>query len=1585
MGKNTHFLLLSLCLLFASLNVSAGPITRSQAQQKAEAMMRKLGGNRKLSPVKSARKLAPHKGKATTTADETELYYVFNRGEGDGYVIMAGDDEFDTFLGYSDSGEFDYQEIPPAMREWLDDYADYIEAIQQAPNAAPKKLSAHPAIEPMVTTKWNQGDPYNQACPNYFHQGLSVTGCVATAMAQILYYQREKSVTEIQEDIPSYTLTSDKYGTMTVEGIPAGSPIDWNNMRNTYSSSSTAKEKKAVADLMLYCGVAVKMGYSNTSSGAYSSNVPDAVNKYFGYGNKLKHASQSNYSEESWDALVYKELSEGRPVYLSGHNDGGGHAFVADGYDGNQCYHINWGWGGSSDGYYMLSKLHPGSQGIGGSTGGYSNSREAVYGWEPDNYMSKVIPISNSTVKKLCVEAFDSDGDGSLTYGEVAAVESLGETFKGQTITSFPELYYFTGLTTLDENAFADCTRLTTVKLPKGLKRIGANAFANCRSLKTLQLPDELTEIGAGAFQDCRALTEINLPANITAIEANTFRNCAALIMMELPLGLRSIGDNAFTNCMKFNALFVQSVMPQQITLGSNVFENINMAEAQLIVPQGTGDYFRQKEQWRDFGVIYEQRTLSGGNYQEFEAQKEFYLYNLGTGKYLTRGEAYGTQAVVAYTAEPMRFVFRKTAYEDVYSIYSNDTGNTNHYLFRTTKDGKVGNGVKACFVDGSTDHLSDRTGHWVVKSVEGTEKVYTIQTPSDVSGYVATEYLGYQPSHESNAASPTYGAYSDIDYTKHPLNCQWMLVPYEKNAMNVFIHSETLKNLLAIALNKNVNITTEEVVYDNLNSTLEDIDKACVRLRKRMKLINFQDETVRQICIDRFDMDLDNEVSYTEIAAISELGSGFNNKSDIKAFPELEYFTHLLDIDGNAFNGDKELTELILPTNVTNIYYRAFYNCTKLESIHLSEGLEQIGDNAFYNCKALKEVYLPVANPSLIKLGTGVFTNAQISKAILYVPEGSKELYAEAATWKGFGEIREMRAMKHPGFVRLTTDTDLYVYNVGTRRLLNRGEAHGTQALVNKIGLIYQLRRSTSMASGTYYLYSEETGNSNKILFRTSTDGKVGKGVKACFVDGPTDRLNDRSAYWKVQLVEGKEGVYTFQVPQSDATYVEGEVLGTDYNHKTEVQTGTNGIYWDVNYEQNPENCQWSFVSVEAMQKARDFFNLTEQLRKLLAKANAQSLDITAEQTVYDNFQSTEQEISEAIQSLLNKLKYIKFTDSKAKEICTIYWDTDDDGEISAEEASAVTDISQAFRGISGMKSLEDLRHFTGITAIGNEGLRSNPSLISVILPKGVKAIGENAFTSCASFKYLAILNDTEVVSVTEASLPANKLRVFVPKNLMAAYQADEVWGKYTILEYTGKPIVAAVDTTRTYGSSNPPFEFEVTGAPVNGVPTIHTGTDAKTPIGTYPLTIEIGNITTPDVQLVNGTLTVEKAPLLIKARSYSRKFGEENPAFKLIYRTFVNDDKESVLLVAPTIECDATPESPAGDYEIRVFGAEAANYDITYEYGVLTVKAPAGVSGVEGDAIQKEYYDLCGRKANKPTRGIYIDKNQQKAVLLK
>ncbi len=1570
-----RFALMALCLM-AALTVSADPITRSEAQKKAEQWLQNKSGSRRLAPVTNQKKLAPGcVGAKTKKAEATELYYVFNRGASEGYVIVAGDDKFDTFLGYTDSGEFDYQNIPDAMREWLDDYADYVDYIQRTPSASPSKAPVHPAIAPMVTTKWNQGDPYNQSCPDYFHQGRSVTGCVATAMAQILYYQRAKSPSETQADMPSYTLTDQNYGTMTVNGIPAGSFIDWDNMTDTYSSGSSAKSKKAVADLMLYCGVSVKMGYSNSSSGAYSSNVPDALNNYFGYGTAAKYAYHGNYSDEAWDALLYKELAEGRPFYLSGNDGEGGHAFVGDGYDGNQCYHINWGWGGSSDGYFLLTKMKPGSQGIGGSDGGYSGSQEAVIGCEPANYMEKAIPIANSSAKKLCTAAFDADGNGVLTYGEVAAVKSLGDTFKGQGFTSFPELYYFTGLTELDDHAFEGCIKLNNVKLPKGLKHIGANAFAECRALKTLQLPDELASIGEGAFQGCRNLTGLTLPEGLKSIEANTFEGCLAFTEVELPLGLTHIGSKAFADCSKLTSVTVKSVTPQQIKLDASVFEGTDLTAATLNVSQGTGDYFRQTAQWRDFGTINEQRTLARGQFDKLEVKKAYYLYNVGTGYYLTRGEAYNTQAVVANTASPMRFEFRSTSTEGVYSLYSEDTGNANHYLFRTSTDGRVGSGVKACFVDGASSKLTDRSAYWQVALVEGTDNVYTLQTPSNVSGYVATNFLGIQPSHDSNAASPTYGAYSDINYDDYALNCQWMLVPYEEGPTEVYGQSLQLKNLIALGESKRIDVSTEQEVYSNLNSTKEDLQKACRRLRKKLNFIHFEDETVRQICVAHYDMDLNDEVSISEAAAIAELGSWFSEQSAITAFPELVYFTHVQAIEGNGFKDNKKLTELTLPNSVVNIYYRAFLNCNKLESVHLSSNLEYIGDNAFYGCTSLKELYVPVADPALIDLGTGIFTNVKVANAVLYVPQGSKELYANASVWKNFGEIREMRAVKQPTFVPLAANTDVYVYNLGMRRSINHGEAYGTQAVVDKAGLVYQLRRSTTMAKDVYYLYSDQTGKENKVLFRTSEDSKVGKGVKTCFVDGTLSS----AAYWHVVPVEGKENVYTFQVPAKDATYVEGEYLGTDYSHQTDVDYTTRGLYWDINYDSDPEACQWAFISVEEARAAQEFYDLTEQLRKLLVKADNKNLDVAAEHAVYDNFDSTEDEISNAILSVRTKLDYIVFIDNRAKTACVNTWDNDEDDELSKEEAAAVKSIGAALRGVTGLKSLEDLRHFTGLTEIPAEGFRSNSTMVSAILPAGITKVGEHAFTGCTNLKYLALLNDKQVVTAENAGLPMRNLTVFVPKNMVAAYEADEVWGEYTILEYTGVPTITGEPSSRQYGRANGKFTYAVTGAPINGEPTLTAETDAASPVGDYPIVLEAGTITSEGLVCVNGVLTIEPAPVNVTAKSYTINVGETLPEFAITYSSLRNREKiADVLLKEPVVECDAKDSNTAGVYEIRVSGAEAQNYEFNYISGKLSIVDPVGIRGVADDSADKDaIYDLGGRKVNAKTsvrKGIYI-----------
>lgn len=1573
-------LLLVLLGTLLSMEGSAAPITREQARKKAVTFLKDTKGSLVLAPVTNQRKLSPRRAASATA--ETELYYVFNRGDKEGYVIVSGDDRTQSVLGYTDNGEFDYNTIPDNMRAWLDRRAAQLEDLSNQPETTkPSKLPKHPAVAELLTTRWNQGWPYNNECPMYFNEGRSVTGCVATAMAQILYYQRDKSVTETQADMPGYTgrANHDTFGHLQVDGIAAGAPIDWENMLNTYSSSASAKQQLAVAQLMHYCGVSVEMDYTNSASGAYSYQVETAFKKYFGYGSSVRYVQQYNYTEDAWDAMIYKEVEEGRPVYISGSNGSGGHAFVCDGYDGNLCYHINWGWGGASNGFFLLSKLNPGSQGIGGSDGGYSDYEDAIIGCEPENYSEKAMPIANAAIKKLCVENWDTNGDGIFSFGEAAAVTELGEVFKGKTtITAFTELYNFTGLTSISDDAFNGCTKLASVKLPKHLKHIGARAFNNCRALKTITLPDELESIGEGAFAGCRVLPNLTIPAGIKRIEANTFESCQAFTAVELPLSVKYIGTQAFKDCTKLTAFTLNGISPQNTALGENVFEGAKLSEATLNVPQGSLAYFAQAEQWKEFGNICEYRTLAQGKFAALAVNTPFYIYNIGTGRYLTKGEAYGTQAIVADTDTPMRYELKRSDSmpDGTYYLSSDDTGNSaRKILFRTNEDPKVGSGVNACFVDGT---LSNKA-YWKVQPVENAENIYTFQMPQTQTGYNADQFLGVQPDHKSNAASPTYGIYSDVSYTDYPENCQWVLVTYDESSVKNYLTAQELKNLLAIAKKNSVNYSYEQTIYESASSTTEDLEKACRKLRKKLNFINFVDNAVRDICKAQFDVDFDGEISLTEASAVSSIETEFSENTAITDLSDLQYFTGADYLAGTAFKACTALRTVTLPDQLTGIYYRAFYNCSGLESISIGSHLTNIGDNAFYNCKKLKEVRVAVANPAAIKLGSNVFQNVTLANAVLYVPQGSKALYEQADVWKNFGTIKEMRTLQTPAYAEPQANTNYYIYNVGLNNYITKGEAYGTQAIVGKDGFVYQLRRTTSMPENTYYLYSEQAGSSNKILFRTNSDGTIGSGVKACFVDGTLSQ----NAWWKLAPVEGKENLYTLQVPETDSNYTEGEYLGTDTSHESKYTSNTTGLYWDINYSTSPENCQWAFLSVDEMGAAQAFYELTEKLKALLEKADSKNIEATAEHAVYDNYGSTEEEINNAILSLRSKLHYIDFIDTRAAALSINRWDDDEDGELSMEEAAAVTDLGNAFRNASTIKCFDELRYFTSLTALPAEAFRACSSLISIYIPEGVKSIGTDAFLNCSALKYVALLSPDGVVEANASALSPSKLRIFVPESLTEAYSADEFWSKASATEFTGIPTVTANPISREYGRSNPSLTFSVTGAPVNGAPTLSTDAALTTPAGEYDITVGAGSISLPNVVLSNGTLTVLRAPLTLTATSYTRNIGEENPAFEFTYSALRNREKiDNVLIQQPTLECDATPESPAGTYTIRISGAETENYEITYVEGTLTVIDPTGISGISADGKGRLVYDLQGRRISNPKRGLYIV-NKKKQII--
>ena len=378
-------LLTATALLWVCVVAWAAPVGREQAQKSAMEFLGKVSG---MSQGKSMKLAARRPLLESAIGQDNACYYVFNVGEQDGFVIVSGDDRTPAIIGYANEGSFKSDELPQNMKAWLECYAEQIEWLGHQKASRHIMLNEdeqsedHVGIAPLMATRWNQGSPYNDLCPIDPTTGEhSVTGCVATAMAQVLAYHRAPNRTVMP--IPAFT-------TQTV-GIAVAetsvTSIDWKNMLNVYKGNETNAQQTAVATLMKLCGASVQMDYSSKSSGASSYDIAPALRNYFGYASSTHRADRNNYRAAAWDALIYGELADGRPVLYCGQSAGGGHAFVVDGYDRDGLYHVNWGWGGQCDGYFLLSVLNPdNNEGIGASTStdGYSYSQDALIGCTPN-------------------------------------------------------------------------------------------------------------------------------------------------------------------------------------------------------------------------------------------------------------------------------------------------------------------------------------------------------------------------------------------------------------------------------------------------------------------------------------------------------------------------------------------------------------------------------------------------------------------------------------------------------------------------------------------------------------------------------------------------------------------------------------------------------------------------------------------------------------------------------------------------------------------------------------------------------------------------------------------------------------------------------------------------------------------------------------------------------------------------------------------------------------------------------------------------------------------------------------------------
>ena len=339
-----------------------------------------------------ASRLSAHPGQSATRlvyTAEQERFYVFNRGVHDGFVVVAGDDCLPQVLGYSESGAFTADNIPLPMQDWMDEMNREIAFLQSHSGAIvyqPAKRAT--VVHPLMTTRWDQGWPYNNLCPTYGDgSARAVTGCVATAMAQIMkYYEWPLQGTGSH----SYYCNVNDTDPTTLSADFSQSVYEWDSMLDIYDGNSSEEACYAVAKLMSDVGISIDMGYGS-SSGASEMAVLTALTRYFGYSSRHYLLQRDLYGAAEWDQLLADEICASRPILYCGYSytqgSLGGHAFVLDGIDSNGLFHVNWGWGGSSDGYFRVSLLAPGS--------GYNfkYGQDAIFGVVPAHQADEVLGV----------------------------------------------------------------------------------------------------------------------------------------------------------------------------------------------------------------------------------------------------------------------------------------------------------------------------------------------------------------------------------------------------------------------------------------------------------------------------------------------------------------------------------------------------------------------------------------------------------------------------------------------------------------------------------------------------------------------------------------------------------------------------------------------------------------------------------------------------------------------------------------------------------------------------------------------------------------------------------------------------------------------------------------------------------------------------------------------------------------------------------------------------------------------------------------------------------------------------------------
>lgn len=1383
-------ILMTFAALLTSSFVWAGTVTEQQALQKARQFM--TGKTLEESKTITRKNVRKAQGSATTAA-----YYIFNATNNGGFVIVSGDDRTQPILGYADKGMIDAGNMPENMQAWLDGYAGQIEALgddgQESGGLQSLRTSPNrTAVAPLITARWSQGAPYNLQCPE-LEGNRSVTGCVATAMAQVMYYHKWPQ--GATAEIPSYTFSwfensTSSWQDKTLDALPA-TTFQWNKMTDTYSSNDTGDAADAVAKLMRYCGQAVCMQYSPYGSGA---NVyANTMTSYFGYSNTARDVVRQDYTSETWEQLIYDELAANRPVLYAGASGSGGHQFVCDGYDGNGLFHINWGWGGMSDGYFVLSLLNPDDQGIGGSTSanGYTIGQEAIIGLQPGTasvggstcsvyvnncyfpYVSYTRTSTSDNFVNIRLQdyIYSADIDGTIDHAYILEKDGLQ-------------------ISILNENS--------NVNLKRG----------NFRQM------DASVSFGAGLADGNYVIRDVYRPTGTSEWVPcrNTGRNFIIANIGGKVLTLKlseNIDDDFVVHSVTFDGRFVEG---SPLTAKLNVTNNGYANNKTLYLRQGTTestsgivDAWIDPGQTKDVTINFNVRNTGEVPVKITTSNNSNVLWS-GTVN-IAEGLEQNLSITVAVEGERNNAI-EGNAINATYTF--TNTGDNDYddnvvfYLYpRNENESVISSETRV-----SSQHLTLAKGETTSLQIQyadlapgsySMECCYYSKTVRKWSPY-KTYRVGYpmvpvkltatvsaENADENNRIYDTtikanivltntgdnpYNERIQVKWYYLKDNGAWSSQNPEYYTMQIGVGQTKTLHLEKDGLTKgnkykiyayyySENLSYNLVTSDAYTLAEEDVEwydgdiftaKTTEGIDMTFKVLSVADKT----CI------VGSEESYSKPSIDKTTEGSVTIPASVNGF-------RVVGVGKYAFYNCYKLTEVVLPDDVLFLKYDAFYGCSQLTKINMPNSLETIASYAFNYCSALQSLVIPETVSSIEEgafRGCSGLKSLQVASGNTYydsrngcnaiINTSTNALVAGCKNTVIPNTVTSILSNAFYGSQFASIDIPNFVTSIGDyafshcrltaitlpESLITMGSyafeyTHLRSVLipasVSSIG--------TNPFSSCRYLTSIVVSPENTTFDSRDNCNAIIRSASNELVSGCSNTIPNTVTAIGNYAFSYCDSLASVEIPPSVVSIGSHAFYSCTSMTSVEIPASVTSIGSYAFGYCNKLNSVSAGWATPLTINADVFYKVTISEVTLYVPVGSKSL--YEQSNVWKDFK-------EVVEVESQQPTNIEFADAEVKRICVENWDTNGDGELSYDEAAAVTNLGEAFSNNQNITSFDELQFFTGITAINKDAFYYCSSLQTICFPEQITAIEETSFWQCNNLQSLFIPYNVNNISST-------------------------------------------------------------------------------------------------------------------------------------------------------------------------------------------------------------------------------------------